>query len=91
VLTSLPPRSGKRFIFDKAHSLGVRIIVVDGPDSWARSLVRGRGPEKGQVVELTSLAPHVCAASASYALTRRCHTGHGGCGREVRQHRHAGR
>jgi hypothetical protein len=33
------PCSGKRFIFEKAHELGVRVIVVDGPDSWARSLV----------------------------------------------------
>jgi hypothetical protein len=33
-------RSGKRFIFDKAHSLGVRTIIVDGPDSWAKNLVR---------------------------------------------------
>jgi hypothetical protein len=32
--------SGKRFIFDKAHQLGVRIVVVDGPDSWAKALVR---------------------------------------------------
>lgn len=32
-------RSGKKFIFDKAKELGVRVIVVDGPDSWAKSLV----------------------------------------------------
>lgn len=31
--------SGKKFIFDKAASLGVRIVVVDGPDSWAKSMV----------------------------------------------------
>lgn len=34
--------SGKKFIFDKAKELGVRVVVVDGPDSWAKSLVRRR-------------------------------------------------
>lgn len=27
--------SGKRFIFEKAKELGVRTIVLDGPDRWA--------------------------------------------------------
>ena len=31
--------SGKKFIFEKAKELGVRSIVLDGPDSWAQSLV----------------------------------------------------
>ena len=31
--------SGKKFIFEKAKDLGVRSIVLDGPDSWAQSLV----------------------------------------------------
>ena len=31
--------SGKKFIFEKARELGVRSIVLDGPDSWAQSLV----------------------------------------------------
>lgn len=30
--------SGKRFIFERAKELGVRSIVVDGPDSWARDM-----------------------------------------------------
>lgn len=30
--------SGKRFIFEKAHELGVHAIVLDGPDSWAQLL-----------------------------------------------------
>jgi len=28
--------SGKRFIFEKAKELGVKAIVLDGPDSWAQ-------------------------------------------------------
>lgn len=31
--------SGKKFIFEKAKELGVRSIVLDGPDSWAQALV----------------------------------------------------
>jgi carnosine synthase len=31
--------SGKRFIFEKAKELGVRSVIVDGPDSWSKSLV----------------------------------------------------
>eukprot|EP00955_Chlamydomonas_euryale_P111967 366101-Chlamydomonas_euryale.AAC.7 len=30
--------SGKRFIFEKAKELGVRTVVLDGPDSWCRLL-----------------------------------------------------
>jgi hypothetical protein len=30
--------SGKRFVFEKAKSLGVKSIVLDGPDSWCRQL-----------------------------------------------------
>lgn len=30
--------SGKRFIFEKAKELGVRSIVLDGPDSWVQLL-----------------------------------------------------
>lgn len=33
-----PPHSGKRFIFEKAAELGVKAIVLDGPDSWAQLL-----------------------------------------------------
>ena len=28
--------SGKRFIFEKTKELGVKAIVLDGPDSWAQ-------------------------------------------------------
>ena len=28
--------SGKRFIFEKAKELGVRSVIVDGPDSWSK-------------------------------------------------------
>jgi len=30
---------GKRFVYEKAHSLGVRSILVDAPDSWSKKLV----------------------------------------------------
>lgn len=30
--------SGKRFIFEKAKELGVRSVVIDGPDSWVQLL-----------------------------------------------------
>jgi carnosine synthase len=30
--------SGKRFIFERAKELGVRSVVLDGPDSWAQAL-----------------------------------------------------
>jgi len=29
---------GNRFIYEKAHELGVKSIILDGPDSWAQSL-----------------------------------------------------
>lgn len=28
----------RRFIYEKAHELGVKSIILDGPDSWAQSL-----------------------------------------------------
>jgi carnosine synthase len=28
--------SSKRFIFEKAKELGVRSVVIDGPDSWSK-------------------------------------------------------
>jgi biotin carboxylase len=31
--------SGKRFIYEKAKSLGVQTTIIDSPDSWARALV----------------------------------------------------
>lgn len=40
--------SGKRFIFEKAHSLGVKSIVLDAPDRWAawtpQTVMNQRGP-----------------------------------------------
>lgn len=27
---------GKRFIFEKAKELGVRSVLIDGPDSWSQ-------------------------------------------------------
>ncbi|KDD77180.1 ATP-grasp domain-containing protein [Helicosporidium sp. ATCC 50920] len=30
--------SGKRFIFERAKELGVRSVIIDGPDSWAKEL-----------------------------------------------------
>eukprot|EP00891_Asterochloris_glomerata_P006828 jgi/Astpho2/6828/Aster-06504 len=30
--------SGKRFIFEKAKELGVRSVIIDGPDSWSQTL-----------------------------------------------------
>mmetsp|Transcript_24803 Transcript_24803/g.63947 ORF Transcript_24803/g.63947 Transcript_24803/m.63947 type:complete len:638 (+) Transcript_24803:91-2004(+) len=30
--------SGKRFIFEKAHQLGVKSVVLDAPDSWVQVL-----------------------------------------------------
>ena len=38
--------SGKRFIFERAKELGVRSIVVDGPDSWAIEMERDGTIEK---------------------------------------------
>lgn len=29
----------KRFVFERAHELGVRSVIVDQPDSWSRALV----------------------------------------------------
>jgi hypothetical protein len=28
--------SSKRFIFEKAKELGVRSVIIDGPDSWSK-------------------------------------------------------
>ena len=38
--------SGKRFVFERAKELGVRSIVIDGPDSWSKSLVEENIIEK---------------------------------------------
>eukprot|EP00929_Paragymnodinium_shiwhaense_P023020 TRINITY_DN14512_c0_g1_i1.p1 TRINITY_DN14512_c0_g1~~TRINITY_DN14512_c0_g1_i1.p1 ORF type:complete len:621 (+),score=152.46 TRINITY_DN14512_c0_g1_i1:138-2000(+) len=30
---------GKRFVYEKAHSLGIKSVIIDDPSSWSRSLV----------------------------------------------------
>jgi biotin carboxylase len=30
--------SGKKFIFERAKELGVRAVVIDGPDSWSKTM-----------------------------------------------------
>ena len=30
--------SGKRFIFERAKELGVRSVIIDGPDSWSKTM-----------------------------------------------------
>ncbi len=32
------PCAVDRFIYEKAHELGVKSVILDGPDSWAQSL-----------------------------------------------------
>eukprot|EP00929_Paragymnodinium_shiwhaense_P108371 TRINITY_DN7468_c1_g1_i1.p1 TRINITY_DN7468_c1_g1~~TRINITY_DN7468_c1_g1_i1.p1 ORF type:complete len:647 (+),score=155.39 TRINITY_DN7468_c1_g1_i1:165-1943(+) len=31
--------AGKRFVFERAHQLGLKTVIIEHPDSWARSLV----------------------------------------------------
>lgn len=31
--------SGKRFIFERCKQLGLRCVVIDGPDSWSKGLL----------------------------------------------------
>lgn len=38
--------SGKRFVFEKAKELGVRSVIIDGPDSWSKNLVEENIIEK---------------------------------------------
>jgi hypothetical protein len=30
--------SGKKFIFERCKQLGIRSVVIDGPDSWSKSM-----------------------------------------------------
>eukprot|EP00927_Polykrikos_kofoidii_P078588 TRINITY_DN75390_c0_g1_i1.p1 TRINITY_DN75390_c0_g1~~TRINITY_DN75390_c0_g1_i1.p1 ORF type:complete len:591 (+),score=86.70 TRINITY_DN75390_c0_g1_i1:132-1904(+) len=30
---------GKRFVYERAHSLGIRSVIIDNPDSWSRNLL----------------------------------------------------
>ncbi|KAL3140541.1 hypothetical protein ABBQ32_005121 [Trebouxia sp. C0010 RCD-2024] len=38
--------SGKKFIFEKAKELGVRTVIIDGPDSWCQTLQDEKLAEK---------------------------------------------
>lgn len=44
VLPALSLAAGKRFIFEKAKELGVRSVVIDGPESWSQVRPQGGGP-----------------------------------------------
>ena len=44
---------GGRFIYEKAHELGVRSVILDGPDSWAQSLLETKQIEKFVPVDFT--------------------------------------
>ncbi|KXZ47333.1 hypothetical protein GPECTOR_36g58 [Gonium pectorale] len=45
--------SGKRFIFEKAKELGVRSVVLDGPDSWVKLLEKEGIIEKFVPIDFT--------------------------------------
>mmetsp|Transcript_14843 Transcript_14843/g.44835 ORF Transcript_14843/g.44835 Transcript_14843/m.44835 type:complete len:618 (-) Transcript_14843:511-2364(-) len=45
--------SGKKFIYEKAHELGVRSVILDGPDSWAQSLLDTKQIEKFVPIDFT--------------------------------------
>ncbi|GIL64485.1 hypothetical protein Vafri_18388 [Volvox africanus] len=47
--------SGKRFIFEKAKELGVRTVVLDGPDSWIQLLEKEGVVEKFVPVDFTDV------------------------------------
>jgi len=42
--------SGKRFIYERLKQLGVELIIMDGPDSWARSLL-----DQGLIIDYLEL------------------------------------
>jgi hypothetical protein len=68
--------SGKRFIFEKCHELGVKVIVLDGPDSWAQIMEQVRRCWRWHAGALSSSREPVCVgqprvAAAHAALTRR--------------------
>lgn len=44
---------GRRFIYEKAHELGVRSVILDGPDSWAQSLLETKQIDKFVPVDFT--------------------------------------
>lgn len=45
--------SGKRFVFEKAKELGVRSVILDGPDSWSQTLVTEGVAEKFVGIDFT--------------------------------------
>ncbi|EFJ50268.1 hypothetical protein VOLCADRAFT_89214 [Volvox carteri f. nagariensis] len=47
--------SGKRFIFEKAKELGLRTVVLDGPDSWVRLLEKDGIIEKFVPIDFTDV------------------------------------
>ncbi|KAG2497151.1 hypothetical protein HYH03_004741 [Edaphochlamys debaryana] len=47
--------SGKRFIFEKAKELGVRSVILDGPDSWAQLLEKEGVIEKFMPIDFTDV------------------------------------
>ncbi|GFR47370.1 hypothetical protein Agub_g9079 [Astrephomene gubernaculifera] len=47
--------SGKRFIFEKAKELGVRSVVLDGPDSWVQLLEKEGIIEKFVPIDFTDV------------------------------------
>ena len=64
--------SGKRFVFEKARELGVRSVIIDGPDSWSQ--VGGRAGRAGDPAQPTSLRAGrqcICPAAARCCLARR--------------------
>lgn len=63
--------SGKRFIFERAKELGVRSIVLDGPDSWAQTLVDDGVVERFVPVDFGDADGVLDAALAALAAAKR--------------------
>ena len=63
--------SGKRFIFERAAELGVRSIVLDGPDSWAQTLVGEGIVERFVPVDFSDADGVLDAALAALATAKR--------------------
>lgn len=72
--------SSKRFIFERAKELGVRSVVIDGPDSWSKvggpsAVCTGRchglrrasiaGQKAGQNARMQGPSPASCSAVAA--------------------------
>jgi len=45
--------SGKRFIYERAKELGVRLVIIDGPDSWSQTLVEDGVIEKFMPLDMS--------------------------------------